>query len=1244
MKRDASLAFVDLAEQSRESDAKLTQSGRRVARPARRHLLLIALATVVAGCVLAGGAITASAAAQPSITTDKADYKPGEVVHISGTGFVPGETYAMPVKRPDGSIVLVDPVLHFATPGWGFAVADAAGDLAYEYQLDGVAGAYEARAYPVTWSGDWTEAPVASVTFTDSTTDLEQCQNGKVGPPTVLDPCSGSNYANGNVNGAKAHWREGEFLAYRDTIGVDAAGTHVFQIHYDTVHSSTHALDYLGSFDATETTSPTATAFHANNNDPCSDVLPAVNCTPSAPADSFPIPAATLTNCNGSAGTSPAQIAGAFKIWGTNSPDITAVGYVAENVPSGGGNCSTSIAITFTTTGAGTVVLAWGGHIASEADWGNGNSASAINGSPYHTAQDSLTSNGVNQTGVGSQDAQLATSAVVFTPSIDTLIKDSQGNTVTSVSVGTTVHDTATLTGASSNAGGTVTYKRFTTIDCTGSSTDQNVTVTNGVVPDSSDFTPSTAGSYSYQAVYGGTNGPPQNLGATSPCEPLTVTAVAPTVTTAIHDASHSVVTSVPLGTTVHDSVTVSGSQGTATGNVTFDFFNNGTCSGTPAATSGNFALSGGSVDATTFTQGPLGAGSYAFMAHYAGAGNYSAADSPCEPLTVNQATPGLSTTVKDSGGNTVDDANPAALGTAVHDTAALSGQVGSFSFDGTATVTYSFFNNNNCSGTAASTENVTVAANGSVPDSTPQTLGAGDYSYQATYNGNDDYTSKTSDCEPFKVSQATPGLSTTVKDSGGNTVDNANPAALGAAVHDTAALSGQVGSFSFDGTATVTYSFFNNNNCSGTAASTENVTVAANGTVPDSSAQTLGAGDYSYQATYNGNANYSSKTSPCEPFKVSKATPGLSTTVKNGSGNTVDNTNPAPLGTPVHDTATLSGQVGSFSFNGTATVTYAFFKNNSCAGTPFSTENVTVAANGTVPDSAAQTLAAGDYSYQATYNGNANYSSKTSPCEPFKVSKATPGLTTTVKDGSGNTVDDTHRVAAGTAVHDTATLSGQVGTFSFNGTATVTYSFFTSHDCTGTPAGTQTVTVAANGSVPDSSPQTLAAGSYSYQATYSGNANYDPKTSACEPFIVVTPSSPFTPGYWKTHRAHTTRLLVPPITLGNYTVDTFAKATAVFNNMNCSSTQINSAIGCLAGHLLATKLNIKNLSDPCIQPVVDKADAFLKGQVVTYGGYTATGVNYIGPNVSYSMNNNKRNLAIALKNALDKYNNGGGC
>ncbi len=113
---------------------------------------------------------------------------------------------------------------------------------------------------------------------------------------------------------------------------------------------------------------------------------------------------------------------------------------------------------------------------------------------------------------------------------------------------------------------------------------------------------------------------------------------------------------------------------------------------------------------------------------------------------------------------------------------------------------------------------------------------------------------------------------------------------------------------------------------------------------------------------------------------------------------------------------------------------------------------------------------------------------------------------------------------------------------------------------------------------------------------------------------------------------------------LGNYNVNTFAKATSVFNGMNCSSSSALDAIGCLGGHLLATKFNVKNGSDACIQGVVDKTDAFLKAQSVTYAGITATGVNYTGPAATYNLSANQRNLAIALKDALDKYNNGGGC
>jgi hypothetical protein len=95
---------------------------------------------------------------------------------------------------------------------------------------------------------------------------------------------------------------------------------------------------------------------------------------------------------------------------------------------------------------------------------------------------------------------------------------------------------------------------------------------------------------------------------------------------------------------------------------------------------------------------------------------------------------------------------------------------------------------------------------------------------------------------------------------------------------------------------------------------------------------------------------------------------------------------------------------------------------------------------------------------------------------------------------------------------------------------------------------------------------------------------------------------------------------------------------------MNCGSSKPNDAIGCLAGHLLASKLNVKNGANSCIQPVIDKADAFLRGQSVTYAGITATGVNYTGPAGTYSISNAQRDLAIALKSALDRYNNRLGC
>ena len=67
-------------------------------------------------------------------------------------------------------------------------------------------------------------------------------------------------------------------------------------------------------------------------------------------------------------------------------------------------------------------------------------------------------------------------------------------------------------------------------------------------------------------------------------------------------------------------------------------------------------------------------------------------------------------------------------------------------------------------------------------------------------------------------------------------------------------------------------------------------------------------------------------------------------------------------------------------------------------------------------------------------------------------------------------------------------------------------------------------------------------------------------------------------------------------------------------------------------------------MSNPCIQPVIEKADAFLRGETVTYAGFTATGVQLHGPGGRLPLTIDQRNLALTMKNAIDKYNNGGGC
>ena len=106
----------------------------------------------------------------------------------------------------------------------------------------------------------------------------------------------------------------------------------------------------------------------------------------------------------------------------------------------------------------------------------------------------------------------------------------------------------------------------------------------------------------------------------------------------------------------------------------------------------------------------------------------------------------------------------------------------------------------------------------------------------------------------------------------------------------------------------------------------------------------------------------------------------------------------------------------------------------------------------------------------------------------------ASPTLVTTPNPTSG-TVGET-------ALNDSALLSG-----GNNPTGSITFNLYapSAPTCTGTPAFTQTVTVAGNGTYSTSGgPTANAAGTWRWTATYSGDANNAPASSGCDAELVT--------------------------------------------------------------------------------------------------------------------------------------------
>ncbi|MGH9909628.1 MAG: Ig-like domain repeat protein, partial [Nitrososphaerales archaeon] len=268
------------------------------------------------------------------------------------------------------------------------------------------------------------------------------------------------------------------------------------------------------------------------------------------------------------------------------------------------------------------------------------------------------------------------------------------------------------------------------------------------------------------------------------------------------------------------------------------------------------------------------------------------------------------------------------------------------------------------------------------------------------------------------------------------------NPSVTGQSVTFTATVTGS------GGTPTGTVTFRDGTTAIGTG------TLSGNTATFTTSSLTIGS--HSITAVYSGNVNFNPSTSPVLTQTVNK---GSTTTAVTSS------VNPSASGQSVTFTATVS-PVSPASSTLTGIVTFR--------------DGTTAIGTGTLSGGVAMftttTLAVGSHSITAVYSGNVNFKTSTSPVLTQTVNTSSLAASSTTVSSNVNPS------ASGQSVTFTATVTGSGGT----PTGTVTF-----RDGT-TAIGTGTL----SGGVAMFTTTTLAVGSHSITAVYSGNVNFNPSTS----------------------------------------------------------------------------------------------------------------------------------------------------
>lgn len=526
------------------------------------------------------------------------------------------------------------------------------------------------------------------------------------------------------------------------------------------------------------------------------------------------------------------------------------------------------------------------------------------------------------------------------------------------------------------------------------------------------------------------------------------------------------------------------------TGTITFNLYgpDDSDCSGPAVFTDTKAVKGNGSYQSGQFqlTQ----PGTYRWVVHYSGDDfNEPAGPTKCgddtETVVVSKASPALSSTTsgptqlrriavgpprrhrfRTARVHLVRAAQP------IIDTATLSGGIAP-----TGTITFRLYgpNNSTCSGDPLFTSSATVNGNGAYNSAPFTPTHAGTYRWTVEYSGDSlNHGAGPTDCgvpsETFVVNPASPTLVTV-----------ASPGVeVGHEISDSATLSGGA-----NPTGTITFRLYgpDNSDCSGDAIFTSHVGVRGNDTYHSGAFTPEHAGTYRWVAEYSGDSDNNGASTHCgdagEEVHVGPpppVQPTLTTTASAG----------APAGSPIHDTAHLTG-----GDNPTGTITFEVYgpNNSDCAPPPAHISTVRVSGNGDYTASF-RPLRAGTYHWVASYSGDEhNHPAGPTACddaaETVTVTPATPAI---------------HTVALpvapiGFSVRDRALLIRGA-----RPTGHITFELFGPNDpsCSGTPVFTMDQNVLGNGLYRSSWFAPQQAGLYRWVATYSGDANNAAAATHC--------------------------------------------------------------------------------------------------------------------------------------------------